>query len=203
MVAQQIELLKLFFNVLMILLGYSVLYERTRLDCFREDLFTIRDELFDYMWKNQLPYDMPAYGYLRDTLNGMIRSIDGMHFMALLSVSVRYQNALQKDLVAEAIGTIENVAVRKHFLAVYNRVRTRTIHHFYLEGLQSLVFKPVQMLSRYAHRRQIRAGTIVDRCYRWMYTQMDQWTNECLFLGRKGSPEAKILRESSPFAVSL
>ena len=41
--------------------GYSFMYVRTRLDNFREHLFSLRDELFDYMWKNDIPYSMPAW----------------------------------------------------------------------------------------------------------------------------------------------
>lgn len=53
---------------------YSYLYKRIRLDAFRETLFTVRDDLFDYMWQHNLPFDNRAYGLLRSSLNGMIRT---------------------------------------------------------------------------------------------------------------------------------
>jgi len=55
-----------------LLIIYKFFYQKTRLDQFREDLFTIRDELFDYMWKNNLDYNLQAYRELRSMLNGFI-----------------------------------------------------------------------------------------------------------------------------------
>ena len=45
----------------------------TKIDEFRETLFTLRDELFDYMWENDLSFDDPAYCELRESLNRGIR----------------------------------------------------------------------------------------------------------------------------------
>ena len=62
------------------------MYRLTRVDAFREDIFSIRDELFDYMWRNNLPYDMPAYRLTRLQLNGMIRVSDQIHLFTFVVV---------------------------------------------------------------------------------------------------------------------
>ena len=50
------ELFQLFQSALAIGIAIVLytLYRRTRSDSFREDMFTIRDEMFDFMWKNNL-----------------------------------------------------------------------------------------------------------------------------------------------------
>ena len=42
-------------------------------DRFRHRLFVLRDELFDEAARGTIPFDHPAYGLLRTTINGFIR----------------------------------------------------------------------------------------------------------------------------------
>ncbi len=49
------------------------LYRDFRLDVFRQELFALRDRLFDLSTNQSLNYDHPAYGTLRRTINGFIR----------------------------------------------------------------------------------------------------------------------------------
>ncbi len=44
-----------------------------RLDCFRKNMFAVRDELFDYAAAGNISFDDPAYVLLRRQINGMIR----------------------------------------------------------------------------------------------------------------------------------
>jgi hypothetical protein len=44
-----------------------------RLDCFRQSMFTVRDELFDYAAAGNIDFADPAYILLRRQMNGMIR----------------------------------------------------------------------------------------------------------------------------------
>src|SRR4051812_10181026 len=82
-----------------LLLCYKFMYQQTRLDRFREDLFTIRDELFDYIWKNGLGYNLPAYRAMRSMLNGLILfankfGLGGLLIGAYLSQEERRQDDL-------------------------------------------------------------------------------------------------------------
>jgi len=61
-----------------ILLGaiWAVLFwpwSSVRLDCFRQQVFTVRDELFDYAASGKISFDHPAYRLLRQSMNGFIR----------------------------------------------------------------------------------------------------------------------------------
>ncbi len=49
------------------------LWAEHRLDAFRQEMFAIRDELFDYAAAGNLSFDAPAYRLLRRFMNGFIR----------------------------------------------------------------------------------------------------------------------------------
>lgn len=52
---------------------YFIEYRRYRLDKTRQDLFAIRNDLFDKWAAMGMPFDDGAYGMVRTTLNGMIQ----------------------------------------------------------------------------------------------------------------------------------
>ena len=62
---EHLRVVQFFAAVGMLWVWYIFMYKRTRADRLREDLFTIRDELFDYMWQHGLPYNLPAYRRMR------------------------------------------------------------------------------------------------------------------------------------------
>jgi hypothetical protein len=43
------------------------------LDRFRQDVFGLRDELWDFAASGQISFDDPAYRLLRQLMNGFIR----------------------------------------------------------------------------------------------------------------------------------
>jgi hypothetical protein len=49
------------------------LYRSYRIAKFRQEMFALRDELFDAADAGLLSFDAPAYGMLRSTMNGYIR----------------------------------------------------------------------------------------------------------------------------------
>ena len=49
------------------------LYRDYRVDAFRQRIFALRDELFDWVSASELSFDNPAYGILRSAMNGFIR----------------------------------------------------------------------------------------------------------------------------------
>ena len=60
-----------------------VLYRNYCMDRFREDIFSLRDEVFDYASAGHISFDSPAYDLLRTTMNGYIRFA---HKMGLLQM---------------------------------------------------------------------------------------------------------------------
>src|SRR5216117_2947210 len=92
---------------------YAYAYKRVRLDAFREELFTLRDDLFDYMRARGLPHSMHAYGLLRSSINGMIRAADSGDFnFVTLALYIRALKSSKmpatSDKVSAAIAAIED-----------------------------------------------------------------------------------------------
>ena len=54
-----------------------------RLDSFRQEMFGLRDELFDYAASGQIGFDDPAYRLLRQSMNGYIRYAHRITFFRL------------------------------------------------------------------------------------------------------------------------
>lgn len=48
-------------------------WSAARLDAFRQEMFIVRDELFDYAASGKIEFDSPAYRLLRQMMNGYIR----------------------------------------------------------------------------------------------------------------------------------
>jgi len=49
------------------------LWPGVRVDSFRQNLFALRDDLFDYAASGQISFQHPAYRLLRQSMNGFIR----------------------------------------------------------------------------------------------------------------------------------
>jgi hypothetical protein len=48
-------------------------WSEARLDAFRQKMFALRDEVFDFAANGEIAFDSPAYRLLRQSMNGMIR----------------------------------------------------------------------------------------------------------------------------------
>ncbi len=54
------------------IIGITVIFKilpMLRLDCFRQNMFSVRDELFDYAAAGNISFDNPAYILLRLQMN--------------------------------------------------------------------------------------------------------------------------------------
>src|SRR5437762_8464353 len=59
--------------VVVALLVFFWMIATVRLDTLRQQLFALRDEMFDYALQQKLSFSDPAYVQLRDLMNGLIR----------------------------------------------------------------------------------------------------------------------------------
>lgn len=66
---------------------FFVLYRDFVVDKFRQSMFAVRDEMFDYVSKNGISFDDPAYTLLRSTMNGFIRYAHKVSFLQLFLFS--------------------------------------------------------------------------------------------------------------------
>jgi hypothetical protein len=75
------------------------LYRDYCIDRFRQEMFAIRDGLFDFAAANGIAFDHPAYGMLRSTMNGFIRFADRLtllHSLILRLLTKRDENHLTR-----------------------------------------------------------------------------------------------------------
>lgn len=70
------ELVFTIISSLLTLIGIGYLLTRYRalfMEAFRQDLFELRDEVFDFAKDGRIPFSHPSYALLRLTINGYIR----------------------------------------------------------------------------------------------------------------------------------
>lgn len=81
--------------VLMILLFN--LWPAYRVDAFRQQLFAVRDEMFDYAASGKIAFNDPAYRLLRQLMNGFIRYAHQLTFFRVCLTVVSFW-ALREEL---------------------------------------------------------------------------------------------------------
>lgn len=102
------------------------LYRDYRLDKFREELFSLRDELFDLAVDKKISFESPAYGMLRSTINGTIQF---GHHLGLLNVvallwAKRKKSTTESSFTQRWRATITEVdpESRKKLLSIHFRL---------------------------------------------------------------------------------
>ena len=83
-----INSMHLALSLLAIWFLYFYCWREHRMDTFRQNLFALRDELFDFAKSGEIAFDDPAYGTLRNVANGMIRYAHLMNFSRVVSILV-------------------------------------------------------------------------------------------------------------------
>lgn len=111
---------------------YFVEYKRYRCDRTRQELFTIRDELFMKAASGLIPFNSPAYCITRSTLNGMIRfthELGIMKTVMIYFINKRYEsadtnryvsklNAAVNELPAPAKKAVLDAQYRMHLIFI-------------------------------------------------------------------------------------
>lgn len=98
-----------------------------RLDGFRQEMFSTRDEMFDYAADGNIAFDHPAYVMLRHQMNGFIRYGHQLTvFRCLMTVAIHkvYGTPLESSWHLEwqkALDSIESDGVRGTLMAFYQR----------------------------------------------------------------------------------
>ena len=169
-VQDQLAIAQLCLGLALIVFAVVYMHRRTRVDRYRENLFTLRDELFDYMWKNEIPFDLPAYRLMRAFLNGAIRVAGSLSPMAFLAVmfAIRRQARPKMELLAE-IEKIKDPKIRARFERT--RVDFGEVLLVYL-GLMGWI---------------LRFAVKLDRFKRAARQQVDRWMDELVVVGNEGS----------------
>jgi hypothetical protein len=98
-----------------------------RVDVFRQSMFQLREELFDYAAAGHIRFNDPAYLLLRKLMNGFIRYGHQLTvFRCLMSHLIRQLDGGTQHLIwyerwEEATGSIQDKDVRQRMLTYHNR----------------------------------------------------------------------------------
>jgi len=113
------------FVILLIML--LILLPVLRLDLFRQQMFALRDELFDYARNGKIQYDHPAYLLLRKSMNGFIRYGHRLSLFQLMMTFCRWRILGEKPTTEwakrwdVALESVENEETRKALEAFHIR----------------------------------------------------------------------------------
>ena len=155
---------------------YLFFYRRTRTDSFREDMFTIRDEMFDYMWKNQLSFDTPAYKLLRSSLNSAILIGDQLNIVIFYQTAKTMAELPENSELPKSIEMIEDPKHRDYFIKVMERIAERIMKFLFMEGfpgiLLGVIFVVVGSLTFIEHLKR-----------RWAVQPAQKYTYDLAALG--------------------
>jgi hypothetical protein len=185
----QLAIAQLCLSLALIAFAVGYMHRRTRVDRFRESLFTLRDGLFDYMWKNDIPFDLPAYRLMRAFLNGGIRAASDVTPMAFLVVMVAVNRQAPAPVPFTAIDEIEDPGIRVHFR------RTRSD---FVKAL--LVFLgPIGLIIRLAAKLdRFKKRAVRPQVDRWIneLPQVDRGINELVVFGSEDSIAGSLFGSS-------
>ena len=71
---------------------YFCCWREYKVDSFRQSLFAVRDDLFDYADSGRIDFNDPAYTLLRNLINGLIRFAHRLTFARVLILVVTGQS---------------------------------------------------------------------------------------------------------------
>jgi hypothetical protein len=103
------------------------LWPCARLDDFRQKMFAVRDELFDYAASGKIGFNHPAYRLLRQSMNGFIRYGHQVTFFQINMTMLDWKLTASRPPVDwyekwnRAIGTIEDETVKAEMLKFHAR----------------------------------------------------------------------------------
>jgi hypothetical protein len=136
-----------------------------RRDNFRSDIRRVRDELFDFMWKNGLSYETKAYRDARQFLNGTLRMSDHLTAaMFLLGAFYLKWYEIETDDGRPSFDNCPKV-LRDKLQSVYEAAVRRMLKYMFTEGTLGLLLRVVVLACRGSHRWMQATNRLVGEVY--------------------------------------
>jgi hypothetical protein len=131
--------------LLCLAITWLVFYADYHCDSFRQKMFALRDELFDYAESGNLSFDHPAYVELRSLMNGMIRFAHRLTLGQLLvmMLSTRKSTGGTNDFaarLAESLKPIKSGQVRNQMRRFHERATVLMVKHLICGSLLLMLF---------------------------------------------------------------
>jgi hypothetical protein len=114
-------------------------------DSYREDIFSVRDEMFLFACDNNIPFDHPAYTLLRTRMNLLIRHGHGLTVSRLLILSTLRRDVESETFVAWQRAVEELPEALGQQMREFNlRINIFALQHVvYRSFFRYLCFRPV------------------------------------------------------------
>jgi len=131
------------FYMLLVLIWwlFAFVYKDYMVDCTRQRLFTIRDELFDYAANHEISFNDDAYVTTRAMLNGVIRFTHNISLTRFLIMNLvvgkdkaysenfsrEFSLAIKKLNSKRQQDIIKNAIIKMHFAVVLHLLNTSPV----------------------------------------------------------------------------
>jgi hypothetical protein len=117
------------------------LYEGYRMDAFRQRLFDLRKELFEYAADGGISFEHEAYELLRTRINRLIRYAHTYSLVHLfLALAFEHEDATPKTEIETAIEAIRDPRVRERLTWINTRVTVYFAWHLVCSSWIALSF---------------------------------------------------------------
>lgn len=110
------------------------------IDEFRQSIFSVRDELFDYAAQGNIAFDHPAYTTLRSMLNGYIRfshRISALYFVLILLSTIFRNRAFMPMLMSDKwieVAADLDAQTRRDLNALREKTGSHVFHFLFLSS---------------------------------------------------------------------
>ena len=110
----------------------------SRLDIFRQEMFVVRDELFDYARAGNIDFSHPAYRLLRRSMNGYIRYAHQLTFFRVCLTMLEWKFSTEKPQAEwfanwnTALETISDGRVKTKLQSLHSRALSLALRRIIL-----------------------------------------------------------------------
>ncbi len=128
---------------------YAWLYQQYRIDKTRQELFALRDDLFDFAAAGNIPFNHPSYTLLRTTINGMIRFCHRLSlFTVILMIWAESANPQKTNFNKKLESTFSELdeSVQQKLRLYYKQMHEIVAKHLILRSL-SIISVVVMLLT--------------------------------------------------------
>jgi hypothetical protein len=147
---QAVSIIHMAINALILWFIWHVPWRRSCQERYRQKLFEVRDELFDFARGGGVAFTEPAYIALRAYINSMIRfsHLIGVTRLATFILFQRYIGDVPRmyPAVNSAIAEVKGKSTKEALMAIDNKVMNHTFRHLLFASPHVLVAGPALVL---------------------------------------------------------
>jgi hypothetical protein len=151
--AQLSTIVQSILSLIVLILIIFAWWPEQRMDLFREQMFALRAELFDFAMEGHVAFDDPAYRLLRTLMNGLIRYAHNLtpYRTTMLVLRFKYTSNLPANLWSasweQALKNVEDKETRSKLEAFHSRATMLVVSQLVLSPGLLLATVPFLVLA--------------------------------------------------------